>query len=122
MILTLKQTITAYFGEKLTAYLIVITTTVVLYVLFGNRRRGSGATEPEEEEEEEPIEPRNFTKQQLRKFDGKPDPLTNADKLVFLSLMGTVRRPSEWGCEIENEERSGDLLHVRRSAPRLFAH
>lgn len=39
-------------------------------------------TEEEEEEEEEP--PRNFTLEQLKKFDGKED------RPVYLSLKGTV--------------------------------
>lgn len=51
--------------------------------------RSTGKATHEKEEEEEPDPPRNFTKEQLIYFDGKPDK-DGHDKPVYLSVNGIV--------------------------------
>lgn len=46
--------------------------------------------EKPQDEEEQPDPPRNFTKQQLRYFDGNKDEKTGEDKPVYLSVNGIV--------------------------------
>lgn len=67
--------------------------TVIGYVWINGGFQANGATAAaaNEEEEEEEVEPlRNFTTNQLKKFDGKIDENTDEPKPVYLSVAGKV--------------------------------